>query len=248
MKNNVVIIGAGRFGSYLGRQLRKHGISNDYILADGSASRSTDYTLRTPDYILGKAETVIFCVPIQNFKDALRKYVPSLSQECVVYDTCSVKFHPCEWMKRAFEGRKNEVIGLHPLYGPQSAPNTMAGQRMAVCGVHGEDLQKQAQLDWEPFNIALIHVTPKEHDKQMATQVLNHFVGRASAACGITRVPLSTKTHENFMDIQDLVMGNSEELFFDMNKYNPFAPEIRRKVIASAKKLDAKLKKLKLKK
>ena len=136
--------------------------------------------------------------------------------------------------------RCNTIIGTHPLFGPQSAPDSILGQRVAVCPVKGDHDKIVGFLSG--LGLKVIQCTPEEHDRQMAvSQALCHFIGRAVVEAGISKVDLSTKTFDDLMNIVRVISGNSMELFQDMQQLNPFANEIRQKFIDACEKVDEDL-------
>lgn len=184
---------------------------------------------------------VLFCVPIRAFHNALIQWLPYIRDESLVADTCSVKVHPCQWMTQQ-ERPDLRFIGTHPLFGPQTAPNSCLGEKIAICQVGETDHSEEAVEFFHQFmGLETVVCTAEDHDRQMATQAINHFIGRASAKSGLERVRLSTKTHEHFMKIQDIVCGNSEELFHDMNRFNPFAAAQREAFLEAAHSIHREL-------
>jgi len=132
------------------------------------------------------------------------------------------------------------IVGTHPLFGPQSAPDAIVGQRIAVCPVRGDHAKTAGYL--VGLGLKVIECSPEEHDRQMAvSQALTHFIGRAVVQAGIERVELSTKTFDDLMSIVRVIAGNSNELFEDMQRLNPFAEEVRKRFMDGCKKLDGRL-------
>lgn len=220
---NIFIVGFGRFGRYLRDQIIRGCPGIEIDVAD-------------KEFAAAKAECaalVVFCVPIRDFESTFAAYVPHFKTGATVMDTCSVKSHPGNIMNRCARQDIN-LVGVHPLFGPQSAPLSCAGQRTAICPVRG-DHSGAIELWEKTLGTTPIVCTCEAHDRQMSTQLLNHFIGRSGQAAGLKRVELSTKTHELFMDIQDIVCGNSAELFYDMNRFNPCAREARDSFLAAAK-------------
>lgn len=224
----ITIIGNGRFGTYLASQLELVSL-HPKLLGETN-----------PKTVEG-SDVVIFCVPIRAFQDCFASYAPFFKPGTTVMDTCSVKSHPCKVMHNTPGIRMGvNLVGCHPLFGPQSAPISCAGQKTAICPLQG-DFGPAVELWEKTLKTTPVLCTPKQHDKQMGTQLLNHFIGRSGQAANIRRVELSTKTHELFMDIQDIVCGNSRELFEDLNVFNPYAKAAREHFLKEAQLLHKKL-------
>jgi len=162
-----------------------------------------------------------------------------LRPDALVIDVCSLKMLPCQWMLELLPQTVG-IVGTHPLFGPQSAPDAIAGQRIAVCPVRGDHAKVARFL--AQLGLEVIECSPEEHDRQMAvSQALTHFIGRAMLAGDFEPVQLSTLTYDRLCDIARIIGGNSNELFEDMQQLNPFAAAARRKFLEVASKLDAVL-------
>ncbi len=179
---------------------------------------------------------LILAVPIREFESCLKQLasiIPVVNNcELVVVDVCSVKEYPAQMVKRHLHNIKG-YVGLHPLFGPQSAPVSCTNQRIAICQDYSNpDFEEVAQLVHDliihPLGLNYIECTAEEHDREMAyTQVLDHYIGQSAASMKIERTAMSTTTHNKLMDIVEIVTGNSVELFEDMNKYNTHTPMAR---------------------
>jgi prephenate dehydrogenase len=131
------------------------------------------------------------------------------------------------------------IVGTHPLFGPQSAPESIAGQRVAVCQVRGD---ASRVIEFLSRLLKVIPCTPEEHDRQMAvSQALTHFIGRAVIEAGVQKVELSTKTFDAMMEIVRVIGGNSNELFEDMQCLNSHAAEARDLFVDACQRLKGRL-------
>jgi prephenate dehydrogenase len=235
-RGDVGIIGAGRFGAYYAGQLERAGYRvHRADVTDAADVRALNVARACASPI------VIYAVPIRSLERAILETRDVLAPEAVVMDVSSVKIIPCAWLERHLPGRR--VVGTHPLFGPQSAPVSCAGQRIAVCAIGAdEDAAAQVERMANALELIVVRCTPAEHDTQVArTQFLTHFIGRGTVRAGIARLALSTRTHEALMDIVDVVCHDSIELFEDMAAYNPKVPEVRAEFLAALQAIDAQL-------
>ena len=162
---------------------------------------------------------------------------PFLRRNALVLDVCSLKMLPCQWMADLLP-KGVRIVGTHPLFGPQSAPDAIIGQKVVVCPIRGNPDKVAGFLSG--LGLEVIQCSPDEHDRQMAvSQALTHFIGRSMD--GFERVQLTTKTFDRLMDIVQIINGNSQELFEDMQHLNPYAAEVRRRFIENCKKVDERL-------
>jgi prephenate dehydrogenase len=235
------MIGAGRFGSYLATQLERAG----YVVhtADVRAGAAYERDLAR----VCAAPTVIYAVPIRSLEHVLRETRHRLAPESVVLDVCSVKMIPCAILEAQLPGRA--VAGTHPLFGPESAPDSCAGQRVALClpnGLRdtsaGDVAVARAEQLFTALGVTIVRCSPEEHDAQIArSQFLTHFIARGTTRCGIGRVALSTKTHEDLMDIVDIACHDTDELFEDMAVFNPMSAPVRSEFLAALRAIDSQL-------
>jgi len=221
MTSSIGIIGAGRFGTYFAAQLERAG----YRVALGDLT----------------APMVMFAVPIRSLQTALLERRDALGPDTIVADVCSVKMIPCDVLTQLLPGRP--VVGTHPLFGPDSAPVSCAGQRAAICALPGgERAVACVEAVYRRLGLNIVRCTPEEHDSQVArSQFLTHFIGRGAVRAGIERLALSTRTHEALMDIVDVVGHDTMELFEDMAAFNPKVPEVRAGFLAALRSIDERL-------
>ncbi len=82
-----------------------------------------------------------------------------------------------------------------------------------------------------------------EHDELIAwTLCLTQFIGRA---IGKMKIPYSQIVPKGFIELMDITRksnADTEQLFIDMNLYNPYAEAMRKKVIETFTEIDNYLK------
>jgi len=234
MKNTkVVLVGEGRFGSLVRKELEKH---------IGVYVQTYDSKRGFVNVDWNRVEYVIFAVPMENFEEVLLEVSSFIPSDAVVLDVCSLKMFACEAMKDILPDDV-EIIGTHPLFGPQSAPNGVEGQRIVLCNVSAREETIVRITDF--LNKVGLHVyncSPEFHDKQMAvSQALTHFIGRIAEKMNLQRIPLATKSYDDLYDIIELVKGGSPELFRNMQQMNPFAAHVNKDFLAAGNQLFSEL-------
>jgi prephenate dehydrogenase len=231
------IIGLGRFGRFAS-DLLKHdfrvSVFDRKKIAPprGIHSRPLEEVASKP--------VLIFCVPISQIESTCNDVRPFLFPGQLVLDTCSVKVFPTGIMQRTLP-RFVEIVGTHPLFGPDSASRGIRGLRIALCPVRCLRLAKiRAYLEKKGLQVIL--TTPQEHDREMAkTQALYHFLARGVAGLKISAGALSTpgpaKLFEDFKDVQN----DSLELFADLQIRNKHTARIRKRLLESLTRIDREL-------
>jgi len=231
------IIGYGRFGQFAAEQLRK-----DFrvVAYDQKRVRCPKGIHRGTLEEVASTSVLLLCVPISEISRTCLEIKPYLTPGQLIIDTCSVKEKPLQELARSLP-RFVEILGTHPLFGPDSARNGIRGLKIVLCPVRCRRVSKvKAWL--EAKGLEVIVTTPARHDFEMAkSQALFHFLARGVAETGIRVGRLSTpgpaKLFEDFRDVQN----DSLQLFQDLHRMNRYAAPVRRQLIECLTRVDAEL-------
>jgi prephenate dehydrogenase len=243
MKNDrISIIGFGNFGKLAAKHLSKKA---EVIVTDVSDKTKEADEMGVRFVSLDeacKSKIVIIAVPMENFESTLLRIKDKLQEGTLVLDVCSLKMFSCDLMRNII-GNKCEIIGTHPLFGPQSAPGSIIGMRIAICNINARDETLRKVVDFcSNLGLNVIETTPEEHDRQMAvSQALTHFIGQVCKKMNIKRVELSTKTFDDLVNIVNIVGNDTPALFDNMQKMNPFAIQARNRFVVEARKINKEL-------
>lgn len=180
------------------------------------------------------ADAVVLAVNLQHLPSACDAIAPKLKSQSLVADVTSVKLRPVDRM-RASLPEHVEILGTHPLFGPQSvAERGLRGLSVALCPVRMSDAtmaRVRALLEGR-LGLRLIETTPDEHDRQMAhVQALTHLVGHAAASLGVEELPLATIAYDRLRQLALNISGDSDELFETIQAANPYAADVRRRFV-----------------
>lgn len=237
-KLNIAVIGQGRFGKLMADILKPFG-----NIAVISSRKVEDEGLKQIDFAdLGGMDWVIPCVPISAMEDTLEKMKPFIKKGSVVIDVCSVKVMPCEWMKKILPVEV-EIIGTHPMFGPDSASKGLEGLQAVVCPVRNSDESLKRVIDvFKEMKLKIIETSPEEHDKQAAISLaLVHSIGRGLARAEIERQEITTLGFERLLAVNETVNNDTWQLFLDMQRFNPYANKIRKKFIKALMNIDKEI-------
>jgi len=242
MKNKIGIIGFGRFGQFMAKHLKKKA---DVIVTDEidlrTKAKEFGVIFSSLDNVL-RQRIIILAVPMESLKEILNKIKKKVLPGSLVLDVCSLKMFSAKLMKQILP-KDVEIIGTHPLFGPQSAPGSIAGMKIALCDINAKkNTMAKVKIFCENLGLKVFTTTPEEHDRQMAvSQALTHFIGQVAKKMNLKRVELSTKTFDDLMNIIDIIKNDTPALFENMQSMNPFAKETREKFISESIKLNKKL-------
>jgi prephenate dehydrogenase len=233
------LIGFGRFGNlayrYLRRDKKLRVYNHNPEKIDHIPERaSLEETLA--------AQLILLCVPISGMEEFCKTMAPFLHDGQIVVDTCSVKVKPVEWMLTHLPERV-EILGSHPLFGPDSGKEGIAGLKIALCPARIQE--KTYQSIWrylEGLGLIAIEATPEEHDRQIAkSQAIFHLIAQAMKQLGWGSQDISTPGPEIFYGLVESVQHDTSQLFLDMERENPYAARWREQFIQKLADLDKEL-------
>lgn len=186
-------------------------------------------------------ETLILCVPVQFLEETLIKIKDKLKKDTLVLDVSSVKIKPIELMLKHLPADVN-ILGTHPLFGPQSGSQGIAGLNMVLCPVRINRLRLRyiKQFLKDELELNLLDRTADVHDKQMAyVQALTHFIGRAVNEMDIPDIEQKTPAYQYLLDIKRNLGKDSLDLFLTIERENPYSEEVLGGFMAELNKLKA---------
>lgn len=244
-KTKISIIGFGNFGKFAAKHLSKLNELEVYVTDFVNKEKEAE-ELGLKFVSLEKAlenKVIIIAVPMENFESTIINISDKILSGSLVLDVCSLKIFSCDLMEK-YLSKDIEIIGTHPLFGPQSASSSINGMKIVLCNINANNESISAVKNiCETLGLEVIFATPEEHDKQMASsQALVHFICQAINQTGLKRVDMSTKTFNDLMNIADIVKNDTPALFNNIETMNPFAQELRDKFISEAVKINEDLK------
>ena len=234
------IIGFGAFGRLMARHLQAFYAIRAYdpALANGPQPGGVALT-GLPD--AARCGIVVLAVPVSRLEDAARAIGPFLQPGSLVLDVGSVKLIPADIMRRTLPSHV-DIVATHPLFGPQSARDGIAGLRVAVCPVRGGRAPRVAAFLRHALGLRVILTTPEEHDREAATvQGLTHLIAKVLVQMEPLPTRMTTRSFELLMEGVGMVRDDAPEVFQAIERANPFAPQVRRRFFDLASTLDAEL-------
>ncbi len=184
---------------------------------------------------------IIFAVPLKSLETVLRRAAPFLRKDALCFDVCSVKVKPLALMREILP-ETVEIIGTHPLFGPQSGKGGIEGLRIALCPVRTTRGEEISAFLSEELKLKVFEKSPETHDREMAhVQALTHFVARALDELHIADSELATVSYQELMRAARLVSEDSWELFQTIQQGNEFAEPKRKSFLAKLIELENRL-------
>jgi prephenate dehydrogenase len=240
------VIGFGRFGRLtvesLARNFEVHVYTRNTSKNEGIVSAGA--TLVSLEQACAQ-QIVILSVPISTMETTLIHIAPLLKPDTLVMDVCSVKVLPVQWMKNLLPPNV-EILATHPMFGPDSAAASLAGHKIVLCPERIAPLRYQSLKQWlSDQGLILLETTAEEHDRQIAISLaLTHFIGRSLSEFQALPMEIDTEGYKRLLHILEVVTNDTWQLFEDMNRYNPFAGEIRQTFLDAMDRVNQRLEKL----
>ena len=235
------IIGFGQFGQFMAQHLAPFFDVTACDTADRQIeAEKIGVNWREFPTVAGKP-IVIFAVPLKAFEVVLKRAVPYLRADAMCFDVCSVKIKSLELMLE-YLPETVEIIGTHPLFGPQSGRDSIESLRIALCPVRTTQTANVKNFLADKLKLNVFEKSPEEHDREMAhVQALTHFVARALDELHVVDSELATVSYEELMRAARLVSEDSWELFQTIQQGNPFADTKRKAFIEKLIELENRL-------
>jgi len=230
-RQNVGIIGYGRFGQLWARVLEPH----HHVRVTDRASVQHERFLPLRE-LCSTSRAIFLCVPINQVEHVIREIAPHLQPGTTVFDMCSVKVHPANVLMAQLGDRTDlNLVATHPMFGPDSAADGVPGLPMVVWRLAGDE---RVYGEWVEFfgalGIRTVEMSPDEHDRLAAwSQGVTHYIGRVLDRLDLQPTPIDT---EGFRILRSLIAqtcNDSRELFLDLQRYNPYTSEMRLRLRAA---------------
>jgi len=233
------LIGFGRLGEFIATFL-----SQDFDLSvfDTDADvmiKAKNMNIKfSPLSEIADNDAIIICTPISKTEDTIKELAKHIKGNPLIIDTCSVKELPVKWMQKHLPSQCS-ILATHPMFGPDSAKETLLGAKIVLSPIRIEDHQfNEIKSYLNSHGLRIIETTPKDHDIQIShSLLLTHFIGRSLIDFNAEQLLIDTKGYRRLMNILKTVKNDSFQLFLDMNKYNPYTKKTLNDFLKSMKKI-----------
>jgi prephenate dehydrogenase len=217
----VGIIGFGSFGKFLAEKL------DPYVDVQGfSSSGKAGKWSKTFEEVVA-SDYLILSIPLDAYETTLLKVEPLIAPHTIIVDVCSVKLNPVKKIRDILPNQP--IVSTHPLFGPESASDSLEGHVVVLCPEQSTGHQYQSIKDFcIQTGLTVIEMTAEEHDREMATvHGLTFFVAHSLKDMGLHSQKLATPSFRKLLSLAELEKQHSLDLFKTIQEGNPFAEKIR---------------------
>ncbi len=237
-KINIGIIGFGAFGRLVANHLFPYfnlcirDTAQPFVLLD-NGERYPCATLQE----IANCQYIILAVPVSQIQRVSRDLYHLLKADTVIVDVGSVKLEPTETMLAELPAHV-EIVGTHPLFGPQSAQNGLNGLKVAICPVRGNSHRRIAAFLKLAFQLQTIITTADAHDREAATvQGLTHLIAKVLVEMEPLPTKLTTVSYELLLEAIRMVKDDAPSVLDAIERANPYSIRVREEFFSKAAKI-----------
>ncbi|WP_319562315.1 prephenate dehydrogenase/arogenate dehydrogenase family protein [Marispirochaeta sp.] len=235
------VYGLGRFGAFWAARLADY---TDVVAFSRSPKSDIDPRIGlVSEDELADCDAVVLCVAISAMEDVVSRIADRIKPGTLVMDTCSVKVYPVSVMQSSLP-ETVQILGTHPMFGPDSGRNGIDGLPLVYSPVRISFAADSFYRDlFRKMGLHLVEMTPDDHDKTAAyTQGITHFLGRVLQDLHLEPSPIATLGYSKLLEIIEQTCNDPEQLFLDLQRYNPHTHEMRESLKYSLDRFMTKLK------
>lgn len=236
------IIGFGAFGQLIARYLSPYFrlYAYDPVASLDNVAGALSVTLTTIEDV-ARCDIVILATPVVHLEAVVNEIAPHLQPGALVMDVGSVKVGPANIMLKNLLDHV-DIVATHPLFGPQSARNGIAGLKIAICPVRGNQARRIGAFLRKHLALDVIMTTPEDHDRDAAmVQGLTHLIAKVLVQMEPLPTRMTTKSFDLIMQAVGMVRHDAPEVFHAIERANDFAPMVRQRFFELAATLEQKL-------
>lgn len=238
----VGIIGFGAFGQLIARDIQPYFRLCAYDPAPGLQPVAERYGVTlTSLEMVASCPVVVLAMPVGRLQEVVEAVAPYIRPGSLVLDVGSVKVGPAQVMRRGLPEHA-EIVATHPLFGPQSARDGLAGLKIAVCPIRGRRCFRLAAFLRSRLQLNVILTTPEDHDREAAmVQGLTHLIAKVLVEMEPLPRRMTTKSFDLLVAAVNMVRHDAPEVFEAIERANPYSSNVRRRFFELASALNAKL-------
>lgn len=236
------IIGFGAFGQLIARHIRPYFRLCAYDPAPELQLIAECYGVSlTSLEMAASCPVVVLATPVGRLQEIVDAVAPHIRRGSLVLDVGSVKLIPADIMRRGLP-EHTEIVATHPLFGPQSARDGIAGLKIAVCPIRGRRSFRLAAFLRHQLRLHVVMTTPEDHDREAAmVQGLTHLIAKVLVQMDPLPNRMTTRSFDLLLESVNMVRHDAPEVFDAIERSNPYSSGVRRRFFELASALNAEL-------
>ncbi|MBG6210974.1 prephenate dehydrogenase [Labrenzia sp. EL_126] len=216
------IIGYGAFGRFAAQHLAPY----FEIRAYDAVRSAQDWPAQLVSLKeAASTDIVVLAMPVQYLSEIVLAITPYLREGALVLDVCSVKKRPMELLARL--PAHVDILGTHPLFGPQSGKSGIAGLPIALVPLRGSKLHQVKAFLKDKLGLVVHVTTADDHDQEMAyIQGLTHLFAKVMLSLPKKELRLKTTAYRHLELMVDMLRYDSDDLFRAICCDNPHVSDV----------------------
>ena len=188
------------------------------------------------------SKIILLAIPISSFELVSQKIANTVQPHTLIMDFCSVKKYPLTILQKQLP-KSCYILGTHPLFGPDSAGNELTNKKIILCPKRIQKKLFNDVFDYlKSLGLKVIVSTDDQHDKRTAyTLCLTQFIGRGLEKFQMKEEEFDTFTFNELLHIRNVALNDTKQLFCDMQSYNSYAKDMRKKLLNDFKGVEKML-------
>jgi len=206
-----------------------------YIAADAKALPATAISA------IRSAQCILICLPESVALTALPAILDNMSPGALWVDTLSIKSQVCLELAGRLSSR--EAISINPMFAPSLS---LEQRNIVVIPIAIGPLSKQFLTMLQSCGAILTHMSAEDHDRltaaiQVATHaaIISFGMALMNASYNIeSAMRIATPVHLTLLSFIARILTLNHEVYWDIQYDNPYAEDVRQKLIGAMTDLD----------
>lgn len=232
------LVGFGAFGRLMAKHLQPHVALRVCDPGQVVPPDESGKGLHPADLAgIGACDLVVLAVPVAALPAVVADLAPHLRAGAVVLDVGSVKIGPALAMQAGLPEHV-EIVGTHPLFGPQSGRDGIAGLKIALCPIRGRSAWRVGAFLRKVLKLDAIMTTPEAHDREAAmVQGLTHLIAKILVRMEPLPRRMTTASFDLIMRATEMVRYDAPGVFLAIEQANPHAKAVRDRFFTLAEEM-----------
>src|SRR4051794_24650142 len=241
MSKSLGIVGVGAFGEFMLKHVAPYFDISVFDSDKDLDGVTTLYNARNTDLDgICCCDIIVIAVPVQQIGSIVESIKDRLAPGQLVIDVASVKCLPTKILSQELP-IDVDIVSLHPLFGPQSGKHGIEGLDIAVINVRGSRDASVIKF-LERLSLNVFRTTAEDHDMQMSYVMgLTHMIAKVFKKMGVPKITMQTKTFSLLNEAISYVIDDTDELFYSIQRDNPYVDGTKEAFFTAVKELEAKL-------
>jgi len=245
-KKILIIGGSGAFGQFYSKIFKQEGFevtitSKDPENTKKAAENLSVFYTNNPKY--SDYDYIGVCVPNDQAIGVIKKVVPKMKKNAIIFDFGSVKEKVCDQLNK-YKKKNIQIVSIHPMHGPRV--ENIKHQPIAwieICPGEKTDLLKRL---FENNGALIVPTSAKKHDTTLSiVQGLTHYtmfvsssVIKKSKQDIESTLLLASPNYKLFLMNMSRIILQNPSLYSEIQLSNPYNEKIRKIFTKEAKSLE----------